>query len=88
MTNIVCKCGVSRLEDIQCAECGEALRLAWIPVSERLPEIGVEVFVLDKCGECDTDKRYKRVNGDVVWLTSEEIVTHWMPLPERPPEAE
>ena len=32
MTDIVCKCGVSRLEDVQCAECGEYFKAVWIPV--------------------------------------------------------
>lgn len=27
MTDIVCKCGTSRLEDVQCAECGAYLRI-------------------------------------------------------------
>lgn len=31
MTDIVCKCGASRLEDIQCAECGQYFRVVHPP---------------------------------------------------------
>lgn len=51
MTEIVCKCGVTRLEDIQCAECGETFRLAWVQVSERLPDDDNGVLIYCESGE-------------------------------------
>ena len=62
----------------------------WIPVTERLPERGVEVLV------CDTREDYVSIwehMGDGLWFGNEVIwatedITHWMPLPEPPKEVE
>lgn len=69
--------------------CAEALeRSRWIPVTERLPEEGVRVLVRldgDKppIGEprMDTDRV---VDGR--WVRWFDLVTHWMPLPNKPKE--
>ena len=64
----------------------------WIPVTERLPEVGKKVLVhtnggkvlissLRKCFLKDDDL------GFVTWSAYTKPVTHWMPLPE-PPEKE
>ncbi len=87
MTEIVCKCGTSRLEDVQCAECGEYFKAGWIPVSERLPEAGVEVLLFDDHSDYLTDRLLRVENGEPVWMCDDDYVTHWMPLPN-PPEAE
>jgi hypothetical protein len=55
----------------------------WIPVSERLPEDGVQVLACTKHGKafsahCERGKF--RASGSVT-------VTHWMPLPQ-PPKGE
>jgi|GEM_PF-5536665 len=73
--------------------------LRWIPVSERLPEVGKVVHVIDMndtgshlCNlyetavlvEVDGNKRFGFI-GHPGWVTSD--VTHWMyamPLPEPP----
>lgn len=60
------------------AELEEAQR--WIPVGERLPEVGkwVIVWMPDKYDEVEYTHRME--NGE--W--ADEGVTHWMPLPELP----
>ena len=56
----------------------------WIPVDERLPEIGVSVLVADfgDVHEMAWNGRYWVVPASG-WVG--DGVTHWMPLPE-PPE--
>ncbi|HBX3400945.1 TPA: DUF551 domain-containing protein [Klebsiella pneumoniae] len=68
----------------------------WIPVSERMPEVGVKVL----CFPVKDEPIHATFNGqlwlqDVSWSGSEEPidnvipvpVTHWMPLPAAPQEA-
>ncbi|PQH29105.1 hypothetical protein CWD63_00200 [Raoultella ornithinolytica] len=67
----------------------------WIPVSERMPEVGVKVL----CFPVEDEPIHATFNGqlwlqDVSWSGSEEPidnvipvpVTHWMPLPAAPQE--
>ncbi|MGI4180991.1 DUF551 domain-containing protein [Klebsiella pneumoniae] len=67
----------------------------WIPVSERIPEVGVKVL----CFPAEDEPIHAVFNGqlwlqDVSWSGSEEpidnvipvTVTHWMPLPAAPQE--
>lgn len=58
----------------------------WIPVSERLPEEGVEVLVFDEKGDYLTDCLRRWQNGSLNWENDDDGVTHWMPLPEPPEE--
>jgi hypothetical protein len=61
--------------------------LAWIPVTERLPPVGVEVCVV---GESDYDIGYIAVEDHAIgwfWecrLYASDFVTHWMALPAPP----
>lgn len=68
----------------------------WIPVSERMPEVGVKVL----CFPVEDEPIHATFNGqlwlqDVSWSGSDEpidnviptSVTHWMPLPSAPQEA-
>lgn len=68
---------------------------SWIPVSERMPEVGVKVL----CFPAEDEPIHATFNGqlwlqDVSWSGSEEpidnvipvTVTHWMPLPNPPKE--
>ena len=61
----------------------------WIPVSERLPEIGF-TGLCQVAGNGYVIARYAPYDSEGGW-TSDEIgycfVTHWMPLPE-PPEGD
>lgn len=101
MTDIVCKCGTSRLEDIQCAVCGEYFKAGWIPVSERLPETTGEVWIKALGMTRPELGSYVYQNtGEAfgiyckpcfyVWRagdwTHKVIITHWMPLPPPPPQ--
>ncbi|HDY8387417.1 TPA: DUF551 domain-containing protein [Klebsiella pneumoniae] len=67
----------------------------WIPVSERMPEVGVKVL----CFPAEDEPIHAVFNGqlwlqDVSWSGSEEpidnvipvTVTHWVPLPAGPQE--
>lgn len=67
----------------------------WIPVSERMPEVGVKVL----CFPVEDEPIHAAFNGqlwlqDVSWSNSEEPidnvitcnVTHWVPLPAAPQE--
>ena len=57
----------------------------WIPVSERLPEEGVQVLVTDDAGglaTIDVDCGYfDEEYGRFEWFHSQNV-TAWMPLPE------
>ena len=68
---------------------------AWIPVSERMPEVGVKVL----CFPVEDEPINTSFNGqlwlqDISWSVSDESidnviscnVTHWMPLPAAPKE--
>ncbi len=88
MTEIVCKCGTSRLEDVQCAECGEYFKAGWIPVSERLPKRDGFYLVLENVNQVAGYYHWCKQFG---WNTDGgriniQSVTHWMPLPT-PPES-
>ncbi|MEI3660775.1 DUF551 domain-containing protein [Klebsiella pneumoniae] len=67
----------------------------WIPVSERMPEVGVKVL----CFPVKDEPIHATFNGqlwlqDISWSGSDEpidnviptSVTHWMPLPAAPQE--
>lgn len=83
---------VTRERDALAAELA-SLRAArrWIPVGERLPEVGVRVWGWSPGGS-DAFKCFARANGDgmIRWVSDPGRwalkITHWLPLPE-PPEA-
>lgn len=67
----------------------------WIPVSERMPEVGVKVLAFP----VEDEPIHAIFNGqlwlqDISWSSSDEPidnviprnVTHWMPLPAAPQE--
>jgi hypothetical protein len=58
----------------------------WIPVSERLPEIGKNLLVFRRDGEVFIDVRMCEPNDrHSHWsYANSDGVTHWMPLPEKP----
>lgn len=71
----------------------------WIPVEERLPEYGVRVLATDMYEEDDctgiwTREEYPNDPDGCCWIDERgwwhaiDDVTHWMPLPEPPEEAE
>lgn len=77
------------------SDCCPAQNQGWIPVSERMPEVGVKVL----CFPVKDEPIHATFNGqlwlqDISWSGSDEpidnviptSVTHWMPLPAAPQE--
>ena len=79
--NVRSDCGIERLADEICA----IDPMKWVPVSERLPEEGVQVLVTDDAGglaTIDVDWGYfDEEYGRFEWFHSQNV-TAWMPLPE------
>lgn len=64
--------------------------MTWIPVTERLPDDGVEALVLDfglkiHIGRFISHGGWRVLCSPESLLLSESQVTHWMPLPDPPP---
>ena len=60
----------------------------WIPVTERLPQIGRNVLMFStkgRCAEGEFDGSGWWQYRWSAWINSQEV-THWMPLPEPPEE--
>lgn len=84
---------IEKLTD-RCARYAEEIAVAqertrWVPVEERLPEDPVQkVLVFDPHihGDIVDVGRYLGADGWVLegWNLTQNAVTHWMPLPERP----
>ena len=70
--------------------CADQLARRWIPVTERLPEIGERVLCYCRANIYDVLKM--RSDGSWVYEISRaymsSFVTHWMPLPEPPKDDE
>lgn len=72
----------------------EESKLRWIPVTDRLPETGVDVLVMfpQNMAVASRDMGEWVVNSGDGWCTDvnlsddEKEPTHWMPLPEPPKE--
>ena len=62
----------------------------WIPVSERLPEVGKKVLVYCKENKNDYEigAYSDTYRGFFVRQTWYENITHWMPMPEPPKEVQ
>ena len=70
---------------------GEARLMRWIPVTERLPDIGNHEksradSCYDRCLIWDGLRVFEAVYGPLGWYTEngKEHPTHWMPLPAPP----
>lgn len=69
----------------------------WVSVEDRLPEDGEKVLVFGKC-RCSKVKPYtntayyydasNKPYWDMGCYKQDEVITHWMPLPEPPKESE
>lgn len=55
----------------------------WVPVTERLPELGGYYLVSHKSGFI-SERLYYEGAGELFKNFKRDPVTHWMPLPERP----
>lgn len=60
----------------------------WIPVTERLPEVGKCVLIYSDTGKV-AEGQYTATQDWVQfrWSSSKVVVTHWMPLPPCPEDA-
>lgn len=67
----------------------------WIPVTERLPEVGKKVLVFAYGNDTLTARMQKRTengypvfecNGIFLEMAKLGRITHWMPLPQSPKE--
>lgn len=61
----------------------------WIPVKERLPQVGEWVMIFEKSGGVSNvfvDFENYETRTDIEWFGADDV-THWMPLPE-PPDVE
>lgn len=63
--------------------------MTWIPVSERLPEVGVCVLTFESDGgiwvsELVRDEKGERWTDPATGQPEIPNVTHWQPLPEPP----
>lgn len=83
---------IEKLTD-RCARYAEEIavlqeRQKWVPVTERLPEVGKRVIVKDDifCGEAylSISGDWYRYNGTSWADIMDSPVTHWMPLPDWP----
>ena len=85
---------IEKLTD-RCARYAEEIavtqeRTRWVPVTERLPEVGRKVLISWTAnGEICFDTAFRLIDGwsATHWELSADV-THWMPLPEPPEEVE
>lgn len=81
---------IEKLTD-RCARYAEEIAVAqertrWVPVTERLPEVGRKVLISWTAnGEICFDTAFRLIDGwsATHWELSADV-THWMPLPEGP----
>lgn len=73
---------IDKLYAEKCREVAELQRYKWIPVDERLPEVGENALVTYGNGEIQVD--FIGEDGDWFWEDREDgiEVIAWMPLPE------
>ena len=65
----------------------------WVKCSERMPETYTKVLVLVEVGNDSkqhifVDELYESTKYGMTWQNNDNLVTHWMPLPDRPTEVE
>lgn len=58
----------------------------WIPVSERLPSLGIAVLALGDYGDHWVQENQLIYDGIIGWIAGKGKITHWQPLPEKPEE--
>ena len=65
----------------------------WVKCSERMPETYTKVLVLVEVGNDSkqhifVDELYESTKYGMLWQNNDNLVTHWMPLPDLPTEVE
>lgn len=79
--------GVSADNEALCETIEKLKNPRWIPVTERLPDVGKDVLCFCRANICFVlgwDGNHWHEGADRYYMSG--FVTHWMPLPEPPKE--
>ena len=84
----LCKASLYNIETLACfVPAGQPTQSGWIPVTDKLPEPLVDVLVYDHTAE-RVEIGFITRHFEWVGVCMNHEVSHWMPMPEGPANAE